>query len=93
VTLPLEAINKASVQEKSIRHSHPSMCPVVGAASTGNVPGGVVCATGGRDPPSHPDKSGSWLLPVVVSHQPLDGHGPEPLGSLLQWRGGFSRRH
>jgi|GEM_PF-3935404 len=25
--------------------------------------------------------------------QPLDGHGPEPLGSLLQWRGGFSRRH
>ena len=33
VALPLEAINAASAREKSIRHSHPARCTLVGATS------------------------------------------------------------
>ena len=49
VALPLEAINKASAREKSIRHGHPStLAFVVGAAAVGGGAGGDLCADGGR---------------------------------------------
>jgi hypothetical protein len=43
VSIPLEAINAASAQDNSIRHSHP-VYPVVGAASAGCVPCGARAA-------------------------------------------------
>jgi hypothetical protein len=43
VALPLEAINKESAREKSIRHGHPSnIASLVGAPSSGGVPRGPV---------------------------------------------------
>ena len=49
VALPLEAINKASAREKSIRHGPPEhAAPVVGAAAAGGGAGGDLRADGGR---------------------------------------------
>ena len=43
VALPLDAINRASAREKSIRHGHPSTLHlVVGAPTTGRSPGGHI---------------------------------------------------
>jgi len=45
--LPLDAINKESAREKSIRHGHPSTASLVGAAALGGVPGRAVRFAGG----------------------------------------------
>ena len=48
VALPLDAINKASAREKSIRHGHPSTLHfVVGAEAVGGGKGGDLRADGG----------------------------------------------
>ncbi len=40
VALPLEAINKASAREKSIRHGHPHVASLVGKAAACSGAGG-----------------------------------------------------
>jgi Protein of unknown function (DUF1156) len=44
VALPLDAINKASAREKSIRHGHPlHVAPLVVEKTLGNLPGCPLC--------------------------------------------------
>ena len=48
VALPLEAINKASAREKSIRHGHPvNTASLVGQAAAGGGASGDLFANGG----------------------------------------------
>lgn len=47
VALPLEAINKVSAREKSIRHGHPSTLHLWWARRPLAAAGGDLCADGG----------------------------------------------
>ncbi|NUO83874.1 DUF1156 domain-containing protein, partial [candidate division KSB1 bacterium] len=56
VTLPLEAINKASAREKSIRHGHPSTLHLWWARRPLAAARAVIFAQMVDDPSSHPEK-------------------------------------
>src|SRR3989449_4893782 len=56
VALPLEAINKASAREKSIRHGHPSTMHLWWARRPLAAARAVIFAQMVDDPSSHPDK-------------------------------------
>ncbi len=68
VALPLEAINKASAREKSIRHGHPSTLHLWWARRPLAAARAVIFAQMVDDPSSHPDGviqagfavSGTW---------------------------------
>jgi putative DNA methylase len=55
VALPLDAINKASAREKSIRHGHPSTLHVWWARRPLATARAVIFAQMVDDPSSHPD--------------------------------------
>src|SRR5208337_1677134 len=55
VALPLEAINKASAREKSIRHGHPSTLHQWWARRPHGAARAVIFAQMVDDPSSHPD--------------------------------------
>ncbi len=55
VTLPLEAINKASAREKSIRHGHPSTLHLLWARQPLAAARAVIFAQMVDDPSAHPD--------------------------------------
>src|SRR5437667_830862 len=56
VALPLEAINKASTREKSIRHGHPSTLHLWWARRPLAAARAVIFAQMVDDPSAHPDK-------------------------------------
>src|SRR5438552_18907646 len=56
VALPLEAINRASAHEKSIRHGHPSMLHLWWARRPLAAARAVIFAQMVDDPSAHPDK-------------------------------------
>lgn len=56
VALPLEAINKESAREKSIRHGHPSTLHLWWARRPLAACRAVIFASLVDDPSSHPDK-------------------------------------
>src|ERR671937_2538550 len=56
VALPLEAINKASAREKSIRHGHPSTLHLWWARRPRAACRAVLFASLVDDPSSHPDE-------------------------------------
>src|ERR1700730_6609321 len=55
VALPLDAINKASAREKSIRHGHPSTLPLWWARRPLAAARAVIFAQMVDDPSAHPD--------------------------------------
>jgi len=55
VALPLEAINKAAVREKSIRHDHPSTLHLLRGEAAARGGAGRDLRADGRDPSPLPD--------------------------------------
>src|SRR5438094_5439883 len=66
VALPLEAINKASAREKSIRHGHPSTLHLWWARRPLAAARAVIFAQMVDDPSAWPDLFPSDLNPVAV---------------------------
>jgi hypothetical protein len=75
VALPLDAINKASAREKSIRHGHPRhAAPMVGEAAAGDGAG----SSGGRRWRERigEHKSLRWNSPLMHGEESLETRNP-----------------
>ncbi|NLN07230.1 MAG: DUF1156 domain-containing protein [Firmicutes bacterium] len=80
VALPLEAINEASVREKSIRHGHPSTLHLWWARRPLAVVRAVIFASLVDDPSSHPE-----LFPTVEKQEEERKNLHKLIGELIQW--------
>jgi putative DNA methylase len=80
VALPLEAINKASAREKSIRHGHPSTLHLWWARRPLAAARAVIFAQMVDDPPAHFDDFPTEML-QDAAQKPL----PRIIEHLVQW--------
>src|SRR2546428_1441818 len=80
VALPLEAINKASAREKSIRHGHPSTLHPWWARRPLAAARAVIFAQMVDDPSANPD-----LFPTEKTQQKERGRLFKIIEDLVQW--------
>lgn len=80
VALPLEAINKASAREKSIRHGHPSTLHLWWARRPLAAARAVIFAQMVDDPSAHPDK-----FPTEEAQEKERQRLFRPIEELVQW--------
>src|SRR5438552_17069697 len=80
VALPLEAINKASAREKSIRHGHPSTLHLWWARRPLAAARAVIFAQMVDDPSSHPD-----LFPTQKAQESERRRLFKIIEELVQW--------
>src|SRR5881409_1436333 len=80
VALPLDAINKASAREKSIRHGHPSTLHLWWARRPLAAARAVIFAQMVDDPAAHPD-----LLPTDKKQEKERQRLFKLIEELVQW--------